>query len=1182
MNETSVLNKPAGRQSKLSARFRNINMFFIILILLTMTLVGYVSIYIITDNASKNFVRFYASETVEILSSYLTKEIELVQRAANSKEIIEWFADDKCPDKKIAAYRKMMHYADMLQINGLYFAIRNSRHEYSVDKDATFNMFNPIPDKSDSSKFYLLNPDIPYDQWFFNSMESKFDFTLNLDVDKITNTRRLWINHKVMKGENVVGIFCSAIQFDYIFDNLFHKYDSRSVIGYIIDKNGYIRLSSYEPEPDLMRYYVTEDDAAEKMNILSVNSDPAFVSAINPYLENPAIRNIQRVEPDIMKLSRGNYRYVSIAPISNTNWLAVTFYNPNALFNPTILLMSIIIIVLAYIIYVAVSSVLIQRLLFKPLAKLTHSISESDYDIDNIYGLNRNDEIGELARTTQEAWAYLNANHTRLMTSMKKQARQTHILYAMNTMAATLFSAHDEDAFKKALPEGLQFIAECTDMDRIYVWHNEMRDGSLHYILMYEWMNDIGRKGNPILAGLTLKYEKDAPWWLEKFTKDECICGPIRNMYGPEKDLMEINGVVSVLAVPVHLHGQFWGYVSFDNCRVERTLPQEDIDILRSGSFMIASAINRNLQMAAIRDMALNMKTATEEANAANRSKSVFLANMSHEIRTPMNSIIGFSELAQGDDISLKTKDYLIKIQKNSEWLMQIINDILDISKIESGKMELENIQFDLHDIFAACRTVIMPKTIEKGLALHFYAEPPKGKKLFGDSTRLRQILVNLLSNAVKFTNSGMIKMLAAVKDADARCVTMYFEVKDSGIGVTAEQMMTIFDPFVQAETGTTRKYGGSGLGLTITKNIIEMMGGKLNIDSVPGVGTKFSFELRFDAMDVESEDEPAQRITFDNIEKPAFEGEVLLCEDNEMNQQVICEHLARVGLKTIVAKNGKDGVDIVKNRAKSGGKQFDLIFMDIQMPVMDGLEASSMIFQIDAKIPIVALTANIMINAKESYLSRGMVDCVGKPFTSQELWRCLMKYFKPITWQKENVSVREQADNELRQKLINKFVKTNREKFDEINNAVNAGDIKLAHRLAHTLKSNAGQLNKTLLQQAAGKVEEFLKDGVNFVIHREMEILKNELNAVIAEFAPLVQEPSHSADAVEQLDSAAARKLLEELQPILKESNSASLTFIDRLLQIPGSGELIQQIENFDFKIANETLAKLMKGDLT
>jgi CheY-like chemotaxis protein len=248
-------------------------------------------------------------------------------------------------------------------------------------------------------------------------------------------------------------------------------------------------------------------------------------------------------------------------------------------------------------------------------------------------------------------------------------------------------------------------------------------------------------------------------------------------------------------------------------------------------------------------------------------------------------------------------------------------------------------------------------------------------------------------------------------------------------------------------------------------------------------------------------------------------------------------------------------------------------------MPVMDGLEASAKISAIDANIPIVAMTANIMTNDKEIYISSGMVDCVGKPFTSQELWRCLMKYFKPVAWQAEDAKSRRQSDSELRQKLINNFVKINSGRFEEITKAISEGNIKLAHRLAHTLKGNAGQLNKTLLQQAAGEVERFLKGGENSVTPRHMAVLETELNAVIAEFTPLVLEPERHLDTVVRLDSAAARKLLKKLKPMLDDGNSESLTFIDRLHQISGSEELIRQIEAFDFKAAQGAFAELMKG---
>jgi signal transduction histidine kinase/CheY-like chemotaxis protein len=581
-----------------------------------------------------------------------------------------------------------------------------------------------------------------------------------------------------------------------------------------------------------------------------------------------------------------------------------------------------------------------------------------------------------------------------------------------------------------------------------------------------------------------------------------------------------------------------------------------------------------------------DLQTALEIAKTANSSKTVFLANMSHEIRTPMNSIVGFSELALDGEVSLKTRDYLAKIRENAEWLLQIINDILDISKIESGKMDLERIPFDMHELFASCRTLIMPKAIEKGVMLHFYAEPSVGQRPLGDPTRLRQILVNLLSNSVKFTNTGMIKLHAAVKDKTDKTLSMHFEVKDSGIGMSSEQIDRIFDPFMQAETGTTRKYGGTGLGLSITKNIVELMGGKLFVSSTLGVGSMFSFDLTFDTVDITDDEVLTNKIVFNEIEKPVFEGEVLLCEDNVMNQEVICEHLARVGLKTIVADNGKIGVEMVQRRKEKGDKQFDLVFMDMHMPVMDGLEASAKILELHTGIPIVAMTANIMSNDREIYRLSGMSDCVGKPFTSQELWRCLMKYFTPVSGGMPvkkagdtHVSTIE-SDNEFQKTLQRMFLRNNRRKFEEITNALKGDDVKLAHRLAHTLKGNAGQIDRTFLQKAAADVEYCLKDGKNAASAELLSMLEKELNLTLSQLgAELGEEDGDSGEVQgEPLDAAACRELFDKLEPLLKMGNPESCYFISNLRQVPESDTLIRQIEDFDFELAAATLAELRK----
>jgi signal transduction histidine kinase len=331
---------------------------------------------------------------------------------------------------------------------------------------------------------------------------------------------------------------------------------------------------------------------------------------------------------------------------------------------------------------------------------------------------------------------------------------------------------------------------------------------------------------------------------------------------------------------------------------------------------------------AAVRDRTLELEEQTGIALNASRAKSEFLANMSNKIRTPMNSIVGFSELALEGEAAPKTKEYLGRIKVNTLGLLRIINDILDISKVESGKLILDWTPFDLHDIFLQCESIIGAKAAEKGLALHIYIDPSinnYNKKLLGDPVRLRQILLNLLSNAVKFTDTGIVKAQVLARQSDENACGIYFEITDSGIGMEGEQMRRIFEPFVQADTGITRKYGGTGLGLSIAKSLVELMGGELKAESTPGVGSKFSFELSFDMVDSPAETDDA--VTGEEIAKPLFNAEILVCEDNPMNQQVIIEHLANVGIKTVLAQNGREAVDMTERRLKNGEKPFDMIF---------------------------------------------------------------------------------------------------------------------------------------------------------------------------------------------------------------------------------------------------------------
>jgi len=402
---------------------------------------------------------------------------------------------------------------------------------------------------------------------------------------------------------------------------------------------------------------------------------------------------------------------------------------------------------------------------------------------------------------------------------------------------------------------------------------------------------------------------------------------------------------------------------------------------------------------AALRDYADNLERMVREKTAA---KTVFLANMSHELRSPMNSIVGFSELALGDVISERTESYLKRIMENSKWLLRIINEILDLTSYESGQIELEMSAFDIYEVVDECIAMFKAKTAENGLTLKFYPNPAVKRRLIGDPSRLQQVFINLLSNAVKFTKAGVVEFLMDVRSLSDDKATLFFQVSDTGIGIIPEQIEKIFDPFTQAESGSTRKYGGSGLGLTIASRIIELMGGRISVESIPLEGSKFSFELTFD---VDKDDHVLNNIySLLSKKKPVFEGTVLLCEDNLMNQQVACEFLAMVGLRVVVADNGKIALDIATERLKGSKKPFDLIFMDIHMPIMDGIETAQKLRELGINVPTIAMTANIMPDDVKKYIESGMDECLSKPFLSNELWSCLLRYLEPVNWQEHTV----------------------------------------------------------------------------------------------------------------------------------------------------------------------------------
>lgn len=375
---------------------------------------------------------------------------------------------------------------------------------------------------------------------------------------------------------------------------------------------------------------------------------------------------------------------------------------------------------------------------------------------------------------------------------------------------------------------------------------------------------------------------------------------------------------------------------------------------------------------------------AKEQAEAANRSKTEFLANMSHEIRTPMNGIIGTLQLLQGSELSDSQSSYVNVAYSSAESLLCLLNDILDSSKIEAGKLELEHVEFDLGKTVNQLQLLMRPKADERRVALSVELDEQLPKIVIGDPVRTRQILTNLLSNAIKFTQDGyVIVRLTVLEQTDAQ-YRLRIEVEDTGIGIAEESQRKLFSAFTQADGSTTREYGGSGLGLSIVRQLVTLMNGRIGVTSVPAEGSTFWVELNFDRV------VQAQR---PKVENKMLTGHVLLVEDNPVNQMIAKKMLEKLSLTYQLAENGEQALQKMQQP-----HDFDLLLMDCQMPVMDGYTATRSIRQCEIenklrRTPIIAMTANTMENDKAACLQAGMDDYITKPVVQDSLQQVLARW---------------------------------------------------------------------------------------------------------------------------------------------------------------------------------------------
>ena len=482
---------------------------------------------------------------------------------------------------------------------------------------------------------------------------------------------------------------------------------------------------------------------------------------------------------------------------------------------------------------------------------------------------------------------------------------------------------------------------------------------------------------------------------------------------------------------------------------------------------------------------------AKDNAEAANRSKSEFLANMSHEIRTPMNAIIGFTDLMLNPNNSqAENAECLLTIRRNARHLLEIINDILDLSKVESGKMTVEEHECDLPRILANVMALMRLRAAEKALkfSISFIGKVPR--TIHTDSVKFRQILLNLVGNAIKFTEKGSVELVVRF-DFTSGTNLLNIDVKDTGIGLTSEELGRLFHAFTQADKSTTRRFGGTGLGLTISRSLARLLGGDVQARSDPGIGSTFSVsidcgpESGSDLLEGLSESGLPKSVLPAAYSNITLQGQILLAEDGRDNQRLLVTHLKGAGMDVTLAENGRIAVETAISR------QFDLILMDMQMPEMDGYSATAELRRRGLTLPIVALTANAMAEDRTKCLKCGCSDYLSKPVEQETLLRTIARHLGQVvdssaspTAEPEKVTKIETTSkiySSLRhqprmQPIIAEFVSDLEEGSRQMQDMLRRNELKDLCRAIHQLRGAAGGYGFDEVTELAAKAETSIK----------------------------------------------------------------------------------------------------------
>jgi len=562
-------------------------------------------------------------------------------------------------------------------------------------------------------------------------------------------------------------------------------------------------------------------------------------------------------------------------------------------------------------------------------------------------------------------------------------AEENRLLRAANAASEIIIGGFHED-YELLLQRSLGRLAESIVADSAFMWRNSDHINGLGCFLRSCWNNGANVVGSGANKNIFL-YDEIAPDWLSYLPDYKCFDS--QSLPYDFVQLCQAEEAKHIIFIPIYIHGEFWGLVGFSR-RNDVPFMYYEADAMLKGAIIIACSVSRNETLGKI-------NFDKEKAVANTLAKGEFLSRMSHELRTPLNAIIGMTNIAIKEKDYTRMHEHLKKVGVSSQLLLNIINDVLDISKIDAGKLEIVKEPFNFVDMLTNAENIIRVKIDEKHQNFKINCDKSINRKIISDEQRLLQVIVNLLNNAMKFTPEyGYITVNAFQRKISDNRVKLRVEVRDSGIGLTSEQQNKIFIAFEQADGSTTRKFGGTGLGLAICKKILKALGGDIWVKSKFEQGSCFFFEFEADLGEEinDGENSAYNDKAADSPENTVHDWSrhtVLLAEDVEINREIVEIMLEDTGIHIVCAMDGNEAVE----KFNAEPQRYSLILMDIQMPVMDGLTATKIIRETNAEVPIIAMTANAFKEDIDICIQAKMNGHIAKPIVEGMFFKVLEKF---------------------------------------------------------------------------------------------------------------------------------------------------------------------------------------------